>query len=423
MSKTSIAKIQSLYVDRGQSRSKIISAMQIRLAMIIPAVAKTIMLSIVCLFSIALGLMAQTPLPGPSQGGNSTGGSGTVTSVSGPSWLTWANPTTTPTATVASQTANFFLAAPNGTAGAATFRAIAAADIPSLAYGNCTVTGAAGTLQKTNGSTACAASSIIDNGTTVATTEQIQAPSYQGTGSNAYVNLPSNTSHTAAAGDFWNNAGALLFGASSLPVVIGPASSTNGHCPQFSGTSGGVLADSGSACGGATPLSVGWWNPLIDTNATGTATITSAGVLVCQDILPGFATSAWPNKVAGFLIAGSGNDALALYTFAGSLITSTASAHAAGEVRFALAFASPPSLSANTPYSLCFSSDTSDSLINASIGGNAGYIAALDTTPHFFTCANVSTVVSTNIVFPSTCGARTTFLGNNDSALFYWQMF
>lgn len=37
---------------------------------------------------------------------------------------------------------------------------------------------------------------------------------------------------------------------SYLPLVQGPASSTNAHCAQFSGTSGGLLADSGAACGG-----------------------------------------------------------------------------------------------------------------------------------------------------------------------------
>lgn len=48
---------------------------------------------------------------------------------------------------------------------------------------------------------------------------------------------------------------------SYLPVVQGPASSTNGHCAEFSGTSGGLLADSGSACGGGSTPGTGgaWW--------------------------------------------------------------------------------------------------------------------------------------------------------------------
>ena len=47
----------------------------------------------------------------------------------------------------ASKTANFFLAAPNGSAGAPSFRAIAAADVPTL---NQNTTGSAASLATTN---------------------------------------------------------------------------------------------------------------------------------------------------------------------------------------------------------------------------------------------------------------------------------
>lgn len=69
-----------------------------------------------------------------------TSNTGTVTSVglSLPSIFTVSNsPVTTSgtlTATLASQTANTVFAAPNGSAGAPTFRALAAADIPALSY-------------------------------------------------------------------------------------------------------------------------------------------------------------------------------------------------------------------------------------------------------------------------------------------------
>jgi len=92
--------------------------------------------------AMSVGMVAQSlgPVPG---GGGGGGGSGTVTSVSGPSWLTWATNTTTPTATVASQTQNTFLAAPNGSSGAATFRAMVAADVPTL---NQNTSGSAGSV-------------------------------------------------------------------------------------------------------------------------------------------------------------------------------------------------------------------------------------------------------------------------------------
>jgi hypothetical protein len=82
---------------------------------------------------------------------------GTVTSVSGTAPVSVATGTTTPVISLAtaygdtqnpyaSKTANYFLAAPNGSSGAPTFRAVVAADIPTL---NQNTTGNAGTV--TNG--------------------------------------------------------------------------------------------------------------------------------------------------------------------------------------------------------------------------------------------------------------------------------
>ena len=72
-------------------------------------------------------------------------GLGTVTSVSGTSPISVATGTTTPVVSLdasygdtqnpyASKTANYILAAPNGSAGAPTFRALVSADIPALSY-------------------------------------------------------------------------------------------------------------------------------------------------------------------------------------------------------------------------------------------------------------------------------------------------
>lgn len=59
-----------------------------------------------------------------------SGGSGTVTSVSGPPELSWATATTTPTATWANQTQAKVLASPASSTGAPTFRALVAGDLP-----------------------------------------------------------------------------------------------------------------------------------------------------------------------------------------------------------------------------------------------------------------------------------------------------
>jgi len=82
-----------------------------------------------------------------------TGSSGGVTSVSGTSPVV-SSGGATPAISLASgygdtqnpyasKTANFFLAAPNGTAGVPTFRAIVSADIPTL---NQNTTGSAGSV-------------------------------------------------------------------------------------------------------------------------------------------------------------------------------------------------------------------------------------------------------------------------------------
>ena len=84
----------------------------------------------------------------------STPTTGTVTSVSGTSPINVATGTTTPAISLAtaygdtqnpyaSKTANYFLAAPNGSAGSPTFRAMVAADVPTL---NQNTTGSAATL-------------------------------------------------------------------------------------------------------------------------------------------------------------------------------------------------------------------------------------------------------------------------------------
>ena len=105
-----------------------------------------------------------------------TGSGGTVTSVGATSPVA-SSGGTTPTISLnaaygdtlnpyASKTANFFLAAPNGSAGAPSFRAIAAADVPTL---NQNTTGSAASLATANFTVAQSGSSLVIsyNGTPV----------------------------------------------------------------------------------------------------------------------------------------------------------------------------------------------------------------------------------------------------------------
>lgn len=111
----------------------------------------------------------------------SNAGSGSVTSValSLPSIFTVSgSPVTTSgtlTATLASQTANTFFAAPNGTAGAPTFRAIVAADIPTL---NQNTTGSAATLTTARNINGVAFNGSADITITASTTNTLTFGSY-----------------------------------------------------------------------------------------------------------------------------------------------------------------------------------------------------------------------------------------------------
>jgi hypothetical protein len=65
-----------------------------------------------------------------------------------------------------------------------------------------------------------AQSALSDNGTTITSTEPVHAPSLAATGSDPFVNLPTNPTHPCTAGDLFNNAGTLTFCPSSTPVPL-----------------------------------------------------------------------------------------------------------------------------------------------------------------------------------------------------------
>lgn len=97
--------------------------------------------------------------------------------------------------------------------------------------GNCTVAGATNAVQKNSGASNCAASSIIDNGTTVTTTEPIQATSFTG----------SDVAHSAAL-----TLNGVISGTVALAAADIAGTSIAYVLPSTNGTAGQFLVDSGS---------------------------------------------------------------------------------------------------------------------------------------------------------------------------------
>jgi hypothetical protein len=148
---------------------------------------------------------------------------GTVTSVTGTSPVA-SSGGTTPAISLASgygdtlnpyasKTANFVLAAPNGTAGVPTFRAVVAADIPTL---NQNTTGSAATVTTTiNPGVVATTQSAGDNSTKVATTAYVNAI----TGTNGITDFKNRLINSAMVID-QRNAGASVTQTSSYPYTL-----------------------------------------------------------------------------------------------------------------------------------------------------------------------------------------------------------
>ena len=189
-------------------------------------------------------------------------GTGTVTSVglSLPAIFTVSgSPVTTTgtlTAALASQTANYFFAAPNGSAGAPTFRAIVAADVPTL---NQNTTGTAsnvtGIVAVVNGGTGTATPSLVA-GTNVSITgtwpnQTINSSNPGGTVTSVAASVPSFLS---ISGSPITSSGtlAITYSGTALPIANGGTGETtantafNALAPSQTANSGKYLTTDGT---------------------------------------------------------------------------------------------------------------------------------------------------------------------------------
>ena len=189
-------------------------------------------------------------------------GTGTVTSVglSLPAIFTVSgSPVTTTgtlTAALASQTANYFFAAPNGSAGAPTFRAIVAADVPTL---NQNTTGTAsnvtGIVAVANGGTGTATPSLVA-GTNVSITgtwpnQTINSSNPGGTVTSVAATVPSFLS---ISGSPITSSGtlAITYSGTALPIANGGTGETtantafNALAPSQTANSGKYLTTDGT---------------------------------------------------------------------------------------------------------------------------------------------------------------------------------
>lgn len=232
-------------------------------------------------------------------------GSGTVTSVgladnTGLFSITGSPVTTAGTLvlnTLNSQSANTFLAAPNGSSGSPTFRIIAAADIPTL---NQSTTGTASNITATSNATLTTLSVLSLPGSQVTGNISGNAANVSGT-----VAIPNGgTGQTSAANAF----NALSPITSTGDLILG--NGTNSATRLAIGSSGTVLKSNGttaswSAAGAGTVTSVTFTGDGTVLSSTPSAAVTTSGTV----------TGALNTQAANTVLAGPTSGSSAAPTF------------------------------------------------------------------------------------------------------------
>jgi hypothetical protein len=243
---------------------------------------------------------------------SATGTGGTVTSVTGTSPIV-SSGGTTPAISLAtaygdtlnpyaSKTANYFLAAPNGSAGVPTFRAMVAADVPALAYvtsvsGTGTVNGITLTGTVTSSGSLTLGGTLSGIGNSQLTNSTISGVALGG----SLFNLTAGTGVSFSAGTTYNGSAAITINATGtggtvtsvaqsftgglISVAGSPITSAGTLALTVAGTSGGIpYFSSGttwasSAALAANALMVGGGAGVApSTVTTGTGVVTALGV-------------------------------------------------------------------------------------------------------------------------------------------------
>lgn len=215
----------------------------------------------------------------------SVGGTGTVSGLSLSGTVTTSgNLTLSGTLSVTgsnfgSQTANYVLAAPNGTAGTPTFRALVAADIPTL---NQNTTGTAAGLSSTL---------VVSSGGTGATT---LTGYVKGNGTSAFT-----AASTIPGSDITGN---IAGNAAGLTATLGVASGGTGQTSYTDGqllignSTGNTLTKATLTAGSGISITNGAGSITITSTAGGTGTVTSVGV---SGGTTGLTTSGGPITTSG----------------------------------------------------------------------------------------------------------------------------